>query len=246
MDKALYTIMTGAGATLRAQATVANNLANVNTVGFKAERVGTEPFQVPGQGLATRIDAVQRAPGFDASPGPVITTGNELDIALHPGVWLAVQARDGTQAYTRSGELRLTANGQLTTASGLPVLGDNGPVAIPPNAKLDIAGDGTISIQPLGQGPETVATVGRLGLFRAEQPNTLKRREDGLMQSDPPLPPAAGTALTVGALEGSNVNSAQTLVEMIALSRQFEMQVKLIHSGDQLAQSSTSLLRTGR
>ncbi len=246
MDKGLYTIMTGAGATLRAQATVANNLANADTVGFKAERVETETFRVPGVGLPTRIDAVARVPGFDASPGPIVQTGNPLDVAPHPNVWLAVQARDGGTAYTRAGALRLTETGLLTTAGGVPVLGDNGPLAIPPNAALEIASDGTISILPLGQGPETVATIGRLGLFRADDPALLRRGEDGLMRSEQPLPPASGSAITVGAVEGSNVDTARSLVEMIELARQFEMQVKLIQNGERLGQASTGLLRMGR
>ncbi len=246
MDKGLYTMMTGAGATLRAQAAVAHNLANVATVGFKAERISSEPFVVPGVGLPTRIDAVAVGAGFDASPGPAIVTGNELDIALHQDVWLAVQARDGTEAYTRAGALRVEANGMLTTAGGLPVLGAGGPLAVPPHAKLDIAGDGTISVRPLGQGAETVAVVGRLALFRADAPDALRRGEDGLMRAERALPPAAGTVLTTGTLEGSNVGSAEMLVQMIELSRQFEMQVKLIRNGEQMAQASASLLRMGR
>lgn len=243
MDKGLYVAMTGAQATLRAQAAVANNIANKDTVGFKAERVATETFQVPGIGLPTRIDAVGARLGYDASMGPIMATGGSLDIALHEGVWLGVQGPEGEEAWTRAGELRVSSNGFLQTASGLPVMGENGPLAIPPHERLHIGGDGTISVQPLGQGPETLATVGRLRLGQVDDPALLQRGVDGLMRATDPLPPAAGNVLTSGALEGSNVDAASMLVEMINLSRQFEMQVKVLKTGEETARASASLLR---
>lgn len=243
MDKGLYVAMTGAQATLRAQAAVANNIANKDTVGFKAERVATEAFQIPGMGLPTRVDAIGARAGYDASMGPIMATGGNLDVALHEGVWLAIQARDGEEAYTRAGELRLSPNGFLQTANGLPVMGQGGPLAIPPHERLHIGGDGTISIQPLGQGPETLATIGRLRLVQVDSPDQLDRGVDGLMRAQAPLAPAAGNALTAGALEGSNVDAAAMLVEMINLSRQFEMQVKVLKTGEETARASASLLR---
>ncbi len=245
MDKSLYTAMAGASAAMRAQATVANNLANANTVGFKAQLLGTETFKVEGPGFATRYSVIDAPPQADHSAGPLQVTGGELDVALHEGVWLEVQDRAGNPAYTRTGDLRVNANGLLTTASGHLVMGENGPLAMPPNQKVQIGGDGTVSLVPQGQGPETMAQVARLRLVKPD-PALMQRGEDGLFRLDgPPPAPAAGTALTQGALEGSNVNVAATLVQMIELQRQFEMQVKAIKEADDNARSSASLMRLG-
>lgn len=245
MDKALYTAMTGASAILRSQAAVAHNLANVSTVGFKAELVSTEPFKVPSKtALPTRFDAVEAKVGFDSTVGPLQNTGNPLDIALHEGVWMAVQDANGQEAYTRAGELRIGSNGLLTTADGRLVLGTNGPLAVPPRESLLIGADGGLSIVPEGQTPQTLAEVGRIKLVRPE-PGRLERGPDGLFRlTDPqPAPPATGVALTSGALEGSNVSAAGSLVQMIELQRQFETQIKLIKSTDENARLSSSLMR---
>ncbi|MFZ5755468.1 MAG: flagellar basal body rod protein FlgF [Pseudomonadota bacterium] len=244
MDKGIYVAMTGAQAVLRAQAAVANNLANKDTAGFKAGRVATDTFEIPGEGLPTRVDAMPTSAGFDASPGPVRITGNDLDIALRENVWLAVAGADGAEAYTRGGELRISPNGLLTTASGRPVLGDGGPVSVPPHAKLTIGADGTLSMQPLGQGPETLARTGRLRLLEAS-PDALARGDDGLMRAREPLPRAEGSVVTAGALEGSNVDVAGSLVSMIELSRRFEMQVKVMRDSEEMARASASLMRLG-
>ncbi len=246
MDKGLYVAMTGASNTLRAQETVAHNLANADTAGFKAALMETRALPVPGAGLATRVNALTIDPGFDASPGSIHSTGGELDVALHDQRWLAVQDRNGNEAYTRAGNLTLNANGQLTTAGGQPVLGEDGaPLAIPPHQSLTIGGDGTVSIVPQGESAATTAIVGRLRIVQAA-PAQLARGADGLMRAASPdeeLTPAAGIALSTGALEGSNVDSAGMLVSMIQLARQFEMQVKVLKSGDENARSLNTLLR---
>lgn len=245
IDKALYVAMTGASATLKAQAAVSHNLANANTVGFQATLAGTVAKPVEGPGLQSRVAAAYRSLGVSAASGPVTTTGKATDVALDPGHWLAVQAADGGTAYTRAGDLQLTANGLLTTASGQPVLDGNGaPVAVPPHESLLIGNDGTISIVPLGQPPSTITQAGRLQVVAADTA-ALVRGEDGLMRAPPgtePPPPAAGEVLTAGALEGSNVDSTAMLVSMIQLSRQFEMQVRVLQSADENARASNQLL----
>jgi flagellar basal-body rod protein FlgF len=247
MDRALYIAMTGASATMKAQEAVSHNIANVGTVGFKAELLQQEARKVEGPGFETRFNALVADGGFDASSGPISTTGNDLDIALVEDRWLAVQDPQGNEAYTRAGDLALTPLGQLVTRSGLAVLGENGPVAVPPHQKLTIGGDGTLSIVPQGQGPETLAQVGRLKVVTATG-NDLARGPDGLFRAkDPQAPPApaAGGVLVAGALEGSNVNAAEALVQMISLSRQFEMQVKVLRTADENARAASSLLRMG-
>ena len=248
MDKALYVAMTGARATLQAQGTVSHNLANADTAGFKAALANTQAYRVPGGTHASRIDAMHVDQGFNSRVGAQRVTGNPLDVSLRPDRWLAVQSPDGGEAYTRAGNLSLTPNGQLVTGGGHPLVDDNGmPLTLPPHQALDIGDDGTISIVPLGEGPQTTAIVGRLRVVEAT-PDRLARGLDGLMRNtDPqqPLAQAAGEAMTTGALEASNVDAAGALVQMIQLQRQFEMQIKLISRGDDNAQAANSLLRLG-
>jgi flagellar basal-body rod protein FlgF len=249
MDKGLYVAMTGARASLQAQGTVSHNLANVDTRGFKAALAATESFRIQGEGLPSRVASVLSDAGFDSRPGSQMVTGRNLDVSLAGNRWLTVQAPDGSQAFTRNGELAITANGMLVTSSGQPVLDEAGnPMAVPPAQSVDIGSDGTVSVVPQGEGPQAMAMVGRMRIVEAT-PGQLTRGLDGLMRStDPalPPPPAPGdNSLTVGVLEGSNVNAATALVQMIQLQRQFEMQVKVIRTGDDMAQASNSLLRLG-
>jgi fagellar hook-basal body proteins len=246
MDKALYVAMTGARASLQAQSTVSHNLANTDTPGFKEALANTEAFRIQGQGYPSRIDALHVDAGFNRRMGAQQITGNALDLSLREGNWLAVQSATGEEAYTRGAALSLTPNGQLVTSGGHPVLDDNGnPIAIPPYQAMEIGGDGTISIIPQGEGPQTMAMVARLRVVQA--PNEqLERGLDGLMRNTDPQQPfaqAAGKALDSGQLEGSNVDAAGALVQMIQLQRQFEMQVKVIKHGDENARSANSMLR---
>ena len=248
MDKGLYVAMTGARASLQAQGNVSHNLANVDTRGFKAALAATESFRIQGEGLPSRVAAVLSDAGFDSRPGSQMVTGRNLDVSLAANRWLTVQAPDGSQAFTRSGDLAITANGMLVTSTGQAVLDEAGnPMAVPPAQSIDIGSDGTVSVVPQGEGPQAMAMVGRMRIVEAT-PGQLTRGLDGLMRStDPalPPPPALGDSLTVGVLEGSNVNAATALVQMIQLQRQFEMQVKVIRTGDDMAQASNSLLRLG-
>lgn len=245
MDKSLYIAMTGASATLRGQASVAHNLANVDTTGFQAALSGTVAAPVEGPGFASRVAASQRTLGVSDAAGARTTTGNPLDVALAPGHWLAVQDRNGGVAYTRAGDLQLNANGLLTTASGLQVLDEGGaPMALPPSNAIEIGGDGTVSVVPQGQPMATMAAVGRLQVVAIDT-RALARGDDGLMRLPPgtePPPPAAGNVLVAGVREGSNVDAAGMLVSMIELARQFEMQVRVLQSGDETARSANTLL----
>lgn len=246
MDKALYVAMTGARASLQAQGTVSQNLANVDTNGFKAALANTQAMPIRGDGFASRVNAMHIDQGFDASVGSQKVTGNPLDVSLQPDTWLAVQSSDGSEAYTRGGELSLTPNGQLVTASGRAVLDENGnPMTIPPHQSMEIGSDGTVSITPLGESAATQANVGRLRVVQAPS-SQLTRGLDGLMRNTDPTQPfaqAQGKSVNSGSLEGSNVDAAGALVQMIQLQRQFEMQVKVIKHGDENAQSANTLLR---
>lgn len=244
MDRAIYLAMNAATQTMRAQSQAAHNLANVSTVGFRAEMASLYRLPVAGDGLPSRVNVVERALGADFSIGPQISSGRELDVSIQGQGWIAVQGRDGSEGYTRAGNLEVNADGLLVTASGLPVLGDAGPLSVPPFTKLDIGQDGTVSVVPQGQGPETVASVGRIKLVNPDRAE-LVRSADGLMRMADGSQAPADAAVTVvsGVLEGSNANPTQALMAVISLSRQFEMHIRLIQSADDNAEAATRLLR---
>ena len=244
MDRMLYVAMSGAKETALAQARNTQNLANASTTGFKASLDAFASRPVTGPGHDTRTYAVAEDMRVDLSPGPLQATGRDLDVAVQGEGWIAVQAPDGGEAYTRAGDLRVDSVGLLTTGTGLPVLGDGGPIAVPPFETLEIGSDGTISIRPLGQEANTLAQVDRIKLVNPD-PAELVRGEDGLIRHAQRLeqPPAAGVNLVNGMLEASNVNTVEAMVRMIDLARHFEMQVKMMKTAEDNDAASASLLR---
>jgi flagellar basal-body rod protein FlgF len=243
MDRSVYVAMTGATQIMRAQDAVSHNLANATTVGFKSQLSAFTSIPVLGDGQASRINAVARGLGQDPSQGPLQSTGRSLDVAVRGDGWMAVQSPDGSEGYTRAGDLQLTSAGLLTDSRGNPVLGNGGPVNIPDSAKIKIGDDGTISTVPLGQGPETEAAVDRIRLVNPGNAQMIQG-DDGLMHmADGSQAPADETVLLSSeTLEGSNVNSSAELVHMISLSRQYEMQIKSIKTAEDDADSSIKLL----
>lgn len=246
MDRSVYVAMTGATQTMRAQAEVAHNLANANTTGFKAELSAFQSLPVQGDGLQTRINGVAQGIGFDTTQGNQMATGNDLDIAVQGNGWIAVQTPDGNEAYTRAGNLRIDADGLLTDVRGNAVMGGGGPITIPQAASVKIGGDGTISVVPLGQSPNTLTTTDRIKLVNPGD-EQLQAGSDGLMHTRDGNPAEADANVRVvsGELESSNVNPSDVLVKMISLSREYEMQVRSIKSADENAQSASKLLQVG-
>jgi len=244
MDEMIYLAMTGAKQTEFAQAINSNNIANVSTTGFRADLHSFSSVPIEGPGVDSRINAIVETYGTDFSQGAIANTGRDLDIAVQGEGFIAVQGPDGEEAYTRAGDLRVNGGGLLSTGAGHLVMGDGGPVAIPLNSSLLIGSDGTISLQALGQGPETLSTVDRIKLVRPEI-NQLQKGSDGLFRLPDGEIAAAdgGVRLTSGALEQSNVNIAKTLVNMIELSRQYEMQVKVMKTAEEDADAAAQLMR---
>ena len=241
MDRMIYLSMSGAKATMQRQETLANNLANVSTTGFRAELQAFRAVPVLGDGASTRVYALETTPGYDPTPGPVAATGRNLDVAMQGNAWLAVQGLDGTEAYTRGGSLDVSADGTLTTRNGLPVMGDGGPIQVPANSEVSIGGDGTVSART-GNGRPTA--VGRLKLVTPETP--LIRGDDGLFRgADGDLPADATARVQDGALEGSNVSSVGTMVAMIAAARQFEAQMRMLQTAEADEKSAAQLLSMG-
>jgi flagellar basal-body rod protein FlgF len=245
MDKLLYIAMSGAKETLRAQAANNHNLANASTTGFKADLSAFQSRAVSGPGYASRVYAQDNVVGWDSSVGSQQETGNALDVSVNGTGYLAVQDATGNEAYTRAGDLHVDPSGQLLTATGHPVLGDNGPISVPPYSSITVAKDGSISIVPLGSTAQTNAIVARMKLVNPPA-NTLQRGADALFHSTStdPVEADAATTVTPGTLESSNVNIASAMVNMIELARQFDMQVKALHSADENAQSATKLLQS--
>ena len=238
MDRLIYLAMSGAKATMQRQETLANNLANVSTVGFRAELAAFRAVPVEGSGASTRVYSLESTPGYDATPGQVAATGRNLDVAMQGASWLAVQGLDGTEAYTRGGSLDINADGNLVTTSGLTVLGDGGPIQIPPDTQVGIAADGTVSATDTN-GRST--SIGKLKLVTPEAPLTrgidgLFRAGDGELSADPLA------RVQDGALEGSNVSAVETMVAMIAAARQFEAQMKSLSTAEGNDKAASQLL----
>jgi flagellar basal-body rod protein FlgF len=246
MDRLLYVAMSGAKETLRAQASNNNNLANASTTGFRADMAAFQARAVQGAGYESRVYATSASTGFDASTGTQVATGRDLDVAVRGDGYIAVQGLDGREAYTRAGDLRIEADGSLRTGTGLQVMGDGGPLSVPPASSVLIGGDGGISIVPLGQGADTRAIVGRIKLVKPED-TQLERGADGLfrMRDGTDAVSDAKVQVASGVLESSNVNVADAMVKMIELSRRFDLQVKAMRTAEEGGAASAKLLSLG-
>jgi flagellar basal-body rod protein FlgF len=244
MDRFLYISMSGAKETLRAQTVNNHNLANASTTGFRADLSAFQSRAVAGSGYASRAYATNSSIGWDSSQGALMSTGRDLDVAVQGPGWIAVQGPDGREAYTRAGDLRVDPSGILMNGAGQTVLGEGGPISVPPNTSLLIAADGTISIVPVGQGPETTSQVGRIKLVNPPA-QSLARGEDGLFRTTDgtDAPPDANVRLASGVIESSNVNVADAMVNMIELSRHFDLQVKAMRTAEENAASAAQLLK---
>ena len=233
MDRLIYVAMTGAKQILEQQATTANNLANVSTTGFRAQLDAFRAVPVVGAQSPTRAFVVDSTVGSDFSTGPIQQTGNTLDIAVQGPGWIAVQRPDGSEGYTRDGSLKISENGILQTQSGLDVLGDNGPISIPPDVRVQIAKDGTVSSVQQGTTPVTSTQLGRIKLVNPDE-SDLVRNDDGLFSTKDGQPADADANVTIidGAVEGSNVNVVNEMVNMISLSRQFDMNMQALKNAE--------------
>ena len=243
MDKLIYTAMTGASQVLQQQAAVSENLANTNTPGFRATLSAFRAVPLVGEGLPTRTFVVDSTPGSDFTPGVFQPTGRALDLALNGTGWIAVQGSDGKEAYTRNGSLQISPNGVLQTRTGLSVMAESGVVVIPPSMQITFAKDGTISTIPDGSQPNAITVIGRLKVVNPP-PDQLERGGDGLfrMKDGSVAPSDINTQVVAGNLESSNVNTVDSLVNMISLSRKFDMQMKMLTTADNDAKQASSIM----
>lgn len=242
MDRIIYTTMTGATAAAQRQAVLSNNLANVSTTGFRAELSTFRAVPLDGQGSTTRVFGLDATSGHLDLPGPAITTGKPTDVMARGNAWFAIQGLDGLEAYTRNGGFEITDQGQIVTATGLPVLTDGGaPIDVPQGAAISVAADGTVMATVPDQDP---INVGRLKMVTPDANTPLTRSDDGLFRgpNGDPLPADINARLADGVLEGSNVNAVEAMVGMIAASRQFEQQMKLLTTAEKNDQTASKLL----
>ncbi|WP_323119599.1 flagellar basal body rod protein FlgF [Burkholderia alba] len=247
MDRLIYTAMTGATQSLEQQAVIANNLANTSTTGFRAQlatfRAVPMNFGDASNPVTTRTYVLSSTPGADYTPGPVSRTGNPLDVAVQGPGWLSVMLPDGSEGYTRAGNLHVDEAGQLVTANNLPVVGNGGPLSVPPNAQVTIGKDGTVSALMPGDPPTAVAMVDQLKLVNPD-PATMTRGNDGVFRTADgnPADPDPSVTLAPNSLEASNVNPVSAMVSMLDNARAFQLQTKLIESADQNEQTANQLL----
>ncbi len=246
MDRLIHTALSGMRASMDSQRVIASNMANANTLGFRAELLDQRPVTVEGQPNEARAMQIARVRGADMATGGIIQTGRSLDIAIMTDALMAVQADDGTEAYTRRGDLSISATGLLVNGEGLPVLGDAGPITIPPAGISGIAPDGTITITNPAAPDQPPAEIGRIKLA-TWQGSPISKGLDGLFRVEGGgiLPTDEAATLQVGALEQSNVKTTEVLVDMINAQRLFAMRSKLISTAREIDESGAQLMRLG-
>jgi len=246
MDRLIYVSMTGARHALEAQATVAHNLANATSSGFRAQMNALRAVHLFGEGMPTRAYVVDSTVGTDFRPGTVQQTGRPLDVAIMGQGFLAVQAPDGSEGYTRAGGMNVGSGGVLVNSQGFTVLGEGGPIAVPPDVNVTIAKDGTVSAVP-SNGRGAVNVLGRLKLVNPPEAS-LARSEDGLfrLKDGGPAPADDGVVVASSAIEGSNVNAVEQLVAMISHARAFETHMKMLSNADQNDRQANQLLSLNR
>ena len=243
MDRLVYTALTGLRSQMAAQSTIANNIANASTTGYRADRVSFDRLVLTG-GLETRQLAAEEVDDFDRRAGTIVQTARPLDVAVTSDSWIAVQATDGSEAYTRRGDLSVAASGVLETGDGFPVMGSGGPITVPPATSVSIAQDGTISIIPVGGDAKNPQVIGRIKLASAQGSQTIKGLDNLIhVQGGGILPTDENAQCISGALEQSNVNMTQSLVDMIENQRSYEVQANLMKSAKDMDESAASVMR---
>lgn len=246
MDKMLYVAMTGASQNALAQKAHANNLANISTSGFQRDLEQARSMPVFGDSFPARAYAMSERPATDFTPGALQETGRDLDVAVGGNGWIAVQAPDGSEAYVRTASMNIDALGVLRAGNGMPIMGNGGPIAVPPEQKVEIGQDGTVSIRAMGEGPRVMAEVDRIKLVNPDLKNMTKDL-DGMIhtKSGQPADADGSVQLVSGFLEASNVNAVEEMTSVLALSRQFELHVKMMTTAKEGDEAMARVLQIG-
>ncbi len=226
MSDGIYAAYSGAIASLEDLEVIANNVANVGTAGFRRHQTNFE--SVYGNQLSFVRASTSR---IDMSPGSRQLTNNRLHAAIEGDGFFAVTRSDGTELYTRRGDFRIDASGQLVLPNGIPVLGEAGSLVIPEGSRAELTPDGTLMTEA---GP-----IGRLRQVRFTDSSVLEKVGESLLAA------AAGAAaedgdtpgVAVGFVESSNVNLAAEMVGLIQASRAFEAAMRSVVIDDELTQA---------
>ncbi|MDD2055729.1 flagellar basal body rod protein FlgF [Pseudomonas putida] len=244
MDKYLYVAMTGASQNALAQRAHANNLANISTNGFQRDLEQARSMPVFGDSFPARAFAMSERPATDFTPGAMVETGRDLDVAVGGDGWLAVQTPDGGEAYVRTASMNVDALGMLRAGNGMPIMGNGGPIAVPPEQKIEVGQDGTISIRAMGEGPRVMAEVDRIKLVKPDLKNMTKGLDGMIHTKDgQPAPADASVQVVSGFLEASNVNAVEEMTAVLALSKQFELHIKMMNTAKEDDQAMARVLQ---
>ena len=246
MDRLIYTALSGMQSSMNRQRVIASNMANAQTVGFRAELLDQRPVTVEGDSLEVRAMQNAEVRGAIMDPGPVVETGNPLDVAIQGAALLAVQAEDGSEAYTRRGDLSISPTGLLVNGEGLPVMGEAGPITVPLGGKPSIAPDGMVTVADPAAPDQPPQEAGRIKLA-GWQGSPISKGLDGLfrVEGGGMLPTDEEARLVTGSLEQSNVKPTEVLVEMIDAQRLFAMRTKLIATARECDEGGAQLMRLG-
>ena len=219
-------------------------MPNASTVGFRSDSFNFEQLALKGTGFDSRALTSEEVVDADRKAGAVVNTGRDLDVAIDGDAWMAVQASDGEEAYTRRGDLTIAPSGVLQTGDGFPVIGNSGPITIPPAAKVTIGPDGSVLVVPPGGELDKPQIVDRLKLADPKGFTTLKGMDNLLRVKDGgTLPANLDATVKAGSLEQSNVNVTETLIQMIENQRSYEIQAKMLNTAKDLDDGGASLMR---
>ena len=243
MDKLLYVAMSGAKEILNAQNIRSNNLANVDTPGFKEDLAQARAMPVFGDVYPSRVYAMTERAGTDFTPGNMITTDRDLDVAVSGQGFFAVLDKQGKEAYTRAGSFFVDASGFLRTKSGESVLGNGGPINLPAYESLEIGVDGTLTVRAQGQGPESLTVVDRLKMVNPDIKD-IEKGMDGLIRRKDGLPENAAFQSRVvnGTVEGSNVDAVSAMMGVISSGRLFELELKMMKTAEEMDSATARIL----
>lgn len=244
MDRLVYTALSGLRSNMQAQAGIANNIANASTIGYRSDRITFDRMVMSGSPFNTRTMAAEETTDADRRSGTMVQTGRPMDIAVNGESWIAIQATDGTEAYTRRGDLSVAPSGVLETGDGFPVMGSGGPITVPPHQSISIAGDGTVSIVPPGGDPNQPVQLDRIKLVNPQGSQTVKGLDNNLhVEGGGILPQDLDATVQSGTLEQSNVNLTQALIDMIENQRSYEVQANLLKEAKAMDEQTASLMR---
>jgi len=244
MDRLIFTAFSGLNASMVRQRVIASNMANAQTIGYRADTLQFTPMTLKGDSLEVRSLSDSEVRGANMAQGSMTETGRQLDVAMGGDSLLTVQAQDGQEAYTRRGDLAVTAEGVLQNGDGRPVIGENGPITVPPGGEVSIAPDGQVLVRDPATPNAPPNRVDRLKLV-SPSGTRIEKGLDGLFRvyGGGSLPSDLEARVTSGSLEQSNVNPSDVLVQMVEAQRLFDIRTKLISTAKDVDESSTALMR---